>query len=221
MKEAVDTYWEKRLDTCKSALIANRFDAYIAEDTLEAKRIILEKIIPQSNAKTISYAGSLTVVKTGILDAVRDTPELEVVETFRKKQSREEMMNAARYALLVDMFITGSNAVTETGILVNLDMWGNRVGALAYGPQNVIVITGRNKLVPDLEQAMLRIKNYAAPVNAIRHHMNHPRETPCVNTAYCDDCSGDWRICNVWTIHEKSFPEGRIKVILVNEDLGI
>lgn len=84
----------------------------------------------------------------GMLDAIRSNPELEVVETFGKpSKNREEVMERARHALLVDMFITGTNAITETGILVNLDMWGNRVGAMAYGPKNVIVVAGCNKLV--------------------------------------------------------------------------
>ncbi|MHC4458139.1 MAG: lactate utilization protein [Planctomycetota bacterium] len=222
MENYVRKYWKFRLEFCNKALISNHFDAYVVKDSVEAKQIVLNKIIPESGAKTFSYAGSLTVEKMGILDAIRSNPELEVVETFGKpSKNREEVMERARHALLVDMFITGTNAITETGILVNLDMWGNRVGAMAYGPKDVIVVAGRNKLVSDLEEAMHRIKNYAAPVNAIRHDMNSPRKTPCVSTSFCKECKGEWRICNVWVINEKSFPKGRIKIVLVNEDLGI
>ena len=102
-------------------------------------------------------------------------------------------------------------------MLVNLDMIGNRVGGMVFGPKWVVVMVGRNKIVSDLEQAMARIKDLAAPANAIRHE----QKTPCVKTAYCMDCSSPARICNVWTIHEKSYPKGRIKVILVNQDLGL
>ncbi|MFH0812095.1 MAG: LUD domain-containing protein, partial [Pseudomonadota bacterium] len=78
-------------------------------------------------------------------------------------------------------------------------------------------LVGRNKIVVDLEQAMVRIKNYVAPTNTMRLD----RKTPCIKTSYCEECSSDERICNTWTITEKSFPKGRVKIILINEDLGI
>jgi hypothetical protein len=116
----------------------------------------------------------------------------------------------------VDCFFAGTNAITRDGQLVNLDMFGNRGGAITFGPRNVVLLVGRNKLVPDLQRAMERIKEYCAPVNTMRLNM----KTPCVKTGYCMDCSSPQRICNVWTITEKSFPQGRIKIILINEDLG-
>jgi len=81
----------------------------------------------------------------------------------------------------------------------------------------VVVVVGRNKIVPDLEEAMLRIKNYAAPANTVRLD----KKTPCVKTSYCEECKSPDRICNTWTITEKSFPKGRVKVILINEDWGL
>lgn len=117
----------------------------------------------------------------------------------------------------VDLFLTGSNAVTESGILVNLDMIGNRVAALIFGPKYVLIVVGRNKLVPDLERGMARVKNVAAPLNAIRHNC----KTPCVTTSFCHDCQSPDRICNTWMITEKAYPKGRIKVVLINEDLGL
>jgi hypothetical protein len=96
-------------------------------------------------------------------------------------------------------------------------MIGNRAGAINFGPKNVIILVGRNKVVPDLEDAMMRIKNYAAPTNAMRLNM----KTPCVKTSICEECRSLERICNVWTITEKSFPKGRIKIVLINEDLGL
>jgi L-lactate utilization protein LutB len=128
-----------------------------------------------------------------------------------------DMLERRRRALLVDLFITGTNAVTETGKLVNLDMIGNRVAGITFGPKHVIVIVGRNKIVPDIEDAMLRIKNFAAPANSMRLD----KKTPCVKTSMCEECRSIDRICNNWTITEKSFPKGRIKVVLINEDLGL
>jgi L-lactate utilization protein LutB len=123
-----------------------------------------------------------------------------------------------RQALLADLFFTGSNAVTETGLLVNLDMVGNRVAGITFGPKHVVLFIGRNKIVPTLDDAMQRVKNYAAPANAIRHP---GLKTPCMKTAVCMDCSSPDRICNTWCITEKCFPKGRIKIILVNQDLGL
>jgi hypothetical protein len=101
-------------------------------------------------------------------------------------------------------------------MLVNLDMIGNRVAGLTFGPKNVVVIVGRNKIVHSLEDAFLRVKEYAAPVNTMRLD----KKTPCVKTGRCEDCKSPDRICNTWTITEKSFPKGRVKVVLVNADMG-
>ena len=119
--------------------------------------------------------------------------------------------------MTAELYFTGTNAVTKNGQLVNLDMIGNRVGALTFGPREVVVLMGRNKLVPDLESAMARIKDYAAPANAMRLDM----KTPCTKTGRCMDCSSPARICNNWTITEKSFPPKRIKVILIRQDMGL
>jgi hypothetical protein len=96
-------------------------------------------------------------------------------------------------------------------------MIGNRIGALTFGPRWVIIVVGRNKIVPDLEEAMFRVKNYAAPANAMRLD----KKTPCVKTSFCEECKSPDRICNTWTITEKSFPKGRVKIVLINEDLGL
>ena len=100
---------------------------------------------------------------------------------------------------------------------MNLDMTGNRVAAITFGPKNVIILVGRNKIVPDDEEASYRIKDYAAPANAMRLD----KKTPCVKTSYCEDCKSPDRVCNTWTITEKSFPKGRIKIVLINDVLGL
>ena len=114
------------------------------------------------------------------------------------------------------IFITGTNAVTETGQLINLDATGNRVAALTFGPKHVMLFIGRNKIVPNLDEAMYRVKNYVAPVNSMRLD----RKTPCIKTSYCEECKSPERICNTWTITEKSYPKGRTKVMLINESMG-
>ena len=216
MYEPIERYWKVRLKDVKEALNANNFDAVVVDNAIEAKTMVLEKMIPETGAKSISWGGSLTFIATGIYDAVKESDDLKVLDTFAKGLTAEEMLERRRQSLLVDLFITGSNAVTETGQLVNLDMFGNRIGAITFGPKHVIILVGRNKIVTDLDEAMFRIKNYAAPVNTMRLG----KKTPCSKTSYCEECKSPDRICNTWTITEKSFPKGRVKVVLINEDMG-
>ena len=221
MKNPIDEYWQIKLEKCEKALKANNFEVYNAENYAQAKEIVIEEIIPETCAKTISYGGSVTVQKTSILKVLRNHPEYKFLETLNYKGSDEEIWERCRQALLVDLYISGTNAVTETGTLINLDMWGNRVGAITFGPKNIVILVGRNKIVANIESGMSRIKNYAAPLNAIRHDIDHGKRTPCVKTSSCMDCKSPDRICNYWTITEKSYPKGRIKIVLINQELGL
>jgi len=216
MEKPIENFWSLRLADLKDALETNNFEVHIAEN-VDAARKIAKEILSATGAKSISWGGSMTYVQSGLYQELKDYPGIEILDTYDKGLAPELMMERRRRALLVDLFITGTNAVTETGKLVNLDMTGNRVAAINFGPRNVIILVGRNKVVPDLEDAMLRIKNYAAPANAMRLD----KKTPCAKTSICEECRGLDRICNIWTITEKSFPKGRIKIVLINEDLGL
>lgn len=217
MEHPKNHYWQLRVAQVKQALENNNFDVFIADSSAEAKRLVLEEIIPSVKAASLSWGGSMTVRTTGVLDALMQEANLTILNPDDPALSREEKLELRRKALLTDLYIAGTNAVIETGQLVNLDMFGNRVGAITFGPKHVIILVGRNKIMPDLESAMLRIKEFAAPMNAMRLDM----KTPCVQTGECEECSSPMRICNSWTITEKSFPKGRIKVVLINEDLGL
>ncbi|MEA2060118.1 MAG: lactate utilization protein [Thermodesulfobacteriota bacterium] len=216
MKNPIDNYWKLKLELVKEKLKKNSFDPYIAENTEKAKEIVLDQILLRLKVKSISWGGSMTFVSTGLFHALKDDERFEVLNTFDRSLAAAESMALRRKSLLVDLFITGTNGVTEDGQLVNLDMIGNRVCGITFGPKNVIILVGRNKICSDIEDAMFRIKNYAAPVNA----MNLDKKTPCREKGFCHDCSSPDRICNTWTITEKSFPKDRVKVILINEDLG-
>lgn len=217
MKRPIENYWDLRLKDVKVALEANNFEVFLADSAKTAGDLVEKEIIPKIGSKSISWGGSMTFMETGLYKTLKDGPEFDIIDTYDRKVPIEEMVEIRKTALLVDLFITGTNAVTETGSLVNLDMIGNRVGAITFGPKDVIILVGRNKIVPDLDAAIFRVKNYAAPVNAARLDM----KTPCVKTGYCEDCNSPKRICNSWTITEKSFPKGRIKVVLINQDLGL
>jgi len=218
MDKPIDNYWRLRLADLKVSLESNNFDVYLADDCRAACSIVLEDIIPKLNAGSVSWGGSVTFqAADGLYARLKDSPNLKVLDTYDKNISDEQKQELRRQALLADLFITGTNAITESGQLVNLDMIGNRTGALTFGPRWVILMAGRNKVVANLDEAMYRIKNYTAPTNAMRLD----KKTPCVKTSFCEECKSPDRICNTWTITEKSFPKGRIKIVLINEDLGL
>lgn len=218
MDSPIRHYWEKRLESLRKNLERNNFIAFVADSADEARSIVMVDILPTIGGKRISWGGSQTFAMTMLYDALKKDGELTIHDTYERNLSPEELSERQRQSLLADVFITSANAVTESGVLVNLDMLGNRVAALAFGPRHVIVLAGRNKIVSDIDEAMFRIRNYAAPVNAARYGSS----APCVRTSYCDDeaCTGDDRLCNVWSITEKSCPRGRINVVLINEDIG-
>jgi len=217
MDKPIEHYWDIRLRDLQDALEGNNFEVYLAKDGHGAKEIVLKDILPKTKAKSVSWGGSVTFRTLGLYEALVERSDLKVVDTYDHSLPREEIMEKRRESLLVDLYITGSNAVTEDGQIVNLDMYGNRVAAITFGPKDVVILLGRNKVVSDIDEAMHRIKNYAAPTNAMRLE----KKTPCTKTSFCEECRSEGRICNTWTITEKSFPKGRIKVILINQDLGL
>ena len=216
MSNPIDIYWQIRLEAVAKELKSNNFEVFLAQTAAEAGDIILKKLIPEIKPKVVSWGGSMTMGATGVTEAILKKKTYTVINPYEAGIKPEEAYELRRQGLLADLFLTGTNALTEQGLLVNLDATGNRVGAINFGPRNVILTIGRNKLVPDLEAAFNRVKDVAAPINAIRLN----RKTPCTKTAVCQDCKSPERICNVWTVTEKSFPKGRIRVVLINQDLG-
>ena len=217
MEKPIENYWRARLKDLKDALEVNNFEVFLADNAVHAQEIVLNEIFPKIEPNSISWGGSMTLMATGLYETLKKDSSYKVLDTFDRSLPPDEFTERRRQALLVDLFFSGTNAVTENGQLVNLDMIGNRIGGLTFGPKNVVVLLGRNKVVVDLDAAMYRIKNYVAPTNAMRLDM----ETPCMKTSYCEECKAPNRICNTWTITEKSFPKGRVKVVLINEDLGL
>ncbi len=201
----------------KKQLERNNFEVYLAETSQEALLIFTETIFPNLVVKSASYADSKTMQQTGVLDFLKKQTNLNFIDTFNPEDSWKEQINHRKEALTTDLFLTGTNAITESGLLVNLDMIGNRVAALAFGPKNIVLFIGKNKIVKNLDDAFKRVKEIAAPINA-KHH--EKLKVPCQKTGKCSNCSSPHRICNTWTITEKSYPKHRIKIILINEDLG-
>ena len=165
----------------------------------------------------VGLGGSETILESGLLDALRQL-DIRLLDRYREGVSKETVDEMRRQGLLADFFIMSSNAVSADGKLVNMDGTGNRVAALIYGPKKVIVIAGTNKVAPDLEGAIARVKNTAAPANSLRVDV----ETPCSKTGFCQDpyCQPPNRICCQLVITEASMTPGRITVVLVDEVLG-
>jgi hypothetical protein len=164
----------------------------------------------------VARAGSMSLVEMGLWEALAQKGGVEIIDPFTPGLTPEQSYTRMRQGLLADYMITGVNALTMDGRIVNLDATGNRVAAMCFGPDKVILVVGLNKVTPDLDSALARVKHYAAPINAIRLN----RETPCAETGQCLDCRSPARICNMWSIIEGHRYENRIHVKLVGEDLG-
>lgn len=212
-----DTLTDNEIQQTISSLTTNGFDVWFAENRLEAEELFWEEVFHIVNPKTVSWGDSLTLQSTEIISKLKEMQGIRLFETFGERLPRELQIYNRRQAFFCDMFLTGTNAVTTKGQLVNLDMLGNRVAGITFGPENVVLFIGVNKIVEGIDQAMLRIKTIAAPLNAKRHA---EFKIPCQITGECTDCRSQKRLCNTWTITEKSYPIGRIKIILINERLG-
>ena len=187
------------------------FAAYYCDSKEEALAKALELIPEQS---TISWGGCKSAEEIGLIAAVK-AGNYSVLDRDTA-QTPEERMAMLKAALTCNVFITGTNAITETGELVNIDGIGNRVAAITFGPDSVIVIAGMNKLVPTVMDAATRARNTAAPINAQRFDI----KTPCKIDGVCHDCNSPDCICNYIVRTRRCKPEGRIKVILVGDVLG-
>ena len=197
--EPVSLFYEKRAQILLKNLRARHFDACYCPDRASALAAAL-RMIPHD--------------ALGLQQALRDGP-WRVIDR-ESMQTDAEREQAAHDCLSADFFLTGANAVSLTGELVNIDGKGNRVAAIVFGPREIIVIAGMNKVVDTLDEAVHRARTIAAPKNEQRFL----GKTPCAQTGCCADCHGEECICNQILITRNCRPAGRIHVILVGEELG-
>ncbi|MGN1333676.1 MAG: lactate utilization protein [Anaerovoracaceae bacterium] len=202
--------YDKAGPVVAGAMKKRGFDAYYVSTAEEARAKALE-LIPEGS--TVSWGGSVTIDQIGLKQAVIEGG-YEVINRDEAK-TPEERTELMRKALTCDVFLMSANAVSEDGQLVNIDGNGNRVAALCFGPKEVIVIAGMNKVAGSLEEAYGRARRFAAPVNAQRFDF----ETPCSKTGMCADCLSLQCICSQLVVTRRT-SGGRIKVVLVGEDLG-
>ena len=203
-----DTFGEKVV----KALEKNNFQAHYAVN----RTVAIEKALSLIPAgATIGVGGSWTLKELGIPEQLAKNGHT-VYDHNIPGLTMEESLALRRKELLSDVFLSGANAITLDGQLVNTDGSGNRVAAMSFGPKKVIVIVGVNKIVSDLDAAMERIETVAAPINNKRLD----RPNPCTITGMCMDCQGSTRICNITSILHKRPPAIDFHVIIVGEELG-
>ncbi|MBQ5440928.1 MAG: lactate utilization protein [Firmicutes bacterium] len=189
-------------------LESRNMTGYYAKDKEEALKIALS-LIPEGS--TVTMGGAMSVHEIGLSDALKNGNY-----NFIDRDEFEDKRQAMLLAYDADFFLSSSNAMTDDGILVNIDGNANRVSAIAQGPKKVLMIVGMNKVCPDVDSAMKRARNVAAPINTQRFGIN----PPCTKTGTCSNCKSPDTICCQFLITRYSRHEGRIHVILVNEDLG-
>jgi L-lactate utilization protein LutB len=222
-------YNSQRAQKVIENLQKRKMKGYFAADKKEALSIVLGLIPP---GQIVARGDSISLDQIGFLDAIAQRNQNAVLDPFKTDADGRWLNEADRQRMFretffADIFITGSNAITLDGKIVNIDGAGNRVAAMIFGPAKVILVLGVNKIVKDVDEALERIHQIAAPVNARRHYLKHHSEgfatLPCVKTGSCAECRHDFKICNYTVIIDGAMPhhQGRINVVLVGQELGI
>lgn len=222
------------MDTTVQNLRKHGFTVLPAKNRAQAGEILQEltrkfmdeyKSLHILSKPVVSYGDSLTLYQIdeaagekGILKQLRHNPDIVFLDGFKKEDSREEKIRIRREALLSDFYITGVNAVSREGALYWVDMIGNRIASISMGARNVVIVAGKNKIVPLNAELEARVRTIAGPQNIARHP---GFKTPCAKTGVCMDCNSPDRICNMKLTLERCYPKGRISVILIDEELGL
>ena len=207
-----DIFYAKRGAQLVKNLKSRHFDAYYCATKEEALAKALE-LIPEGSS--VGWGGSMTAVGMGLLDALRNGNYKALDrDNCVTMEEREQLQ---RQVFFADAFVTGANALSLDGQMVNIDGTGNRVAPIIYGPKSVIVVAGMNKVEDTLADAMTRARTIAAPMNKQRFEA---LQTPCAVTGCCGDCKSPQSICNQIVITRNCRPEGRIKFVIIGEDMG-
>lgn len=203
---------DESIERTMKALQRNKIKPYYAENREELLDIVRSLI---GDDKLITAGGSMTLKECGVTDMLMNEYKGIYIDRSEAK-TPDEAEDIMRKAFVSDTFFASSNAVTEEGELYNVDGNGNRVSAMIYGPKQVVLVVGRNKIVQDLGEAIMRVEKIAAPKNTVRLN----RDTPCAKTGLCGHCRSDERICCTYVRMGQQRVADRIKVIIVNEELG-
>lgn len=206
------TFYQTQAETMIQNLKKRRMEGYYCPTKEDAVKTAMSLT---AAGTTVSFGGSVTLSETGILDALKSRADLRLIDRGMAK-TPQEIKQAYRDSFSADTYFMSTNAITLDGHLVNVDGNGNRVAALIYGPDQVIIVTGMNKVTSTVEDAIQRVRNLASPPNCVRLN----KQTPCAATGKCGHCLGDDCICSQTVITRRSGIVGRIKVLFVGETLG-
>jgi hypothetical protein len=213
-KELMDWTFAQKCRKAVESLEKNGFIAQYCDSAQQAFDYIVKE---SAEAHSVGFGGSMSVSDLQIADRLEEMGK-ELLNHGQPGLSLEERQDIMRRQHGCDLFLTGTNALTLSGCLVNIDAIGNRIGAMLYGPKKVIVVTGRNKLVDgDITDAIRRVKDWASPPNARRLSY----KTPCAETGFCCDCDSPERICRATTIIDRKPKYTDLQVLVVNEDMGL
>lgn len=205
-------YYEKRAGILVKNLKSRHFDAYYCPDKDSALEKALS-LIPSGSS--VGWGGAMSASQIGLIDAIK-SGDFRALDRSTA-ETPEQRAEIEKNCMFCDVFLTGANGLSLDGQMVNIDGYGNRVAATIFGPKSVIVIAGMNKVEENIEAAVRRARTVAAPANQQRFL----RQTPCTVTATCADCKSEDCICNQIVITRHCRPVGRIKFIIVGEDLGL
>ena len=211
MEKATRDFFDKRGPIVVKNLQKHHFEAYYCATKAEALSQVLA-LMPEGS--TVGWGGATSAAQVGVQEAVH-AGNYQVIDRDRFSDPAEKL-RCMRECFNADFFITGANAISLDGQMVNIDGNGNRVGMIVYGPKNIIVVAGMNKVCASIEDAVKRARTVAAPMNQQRFGLPNP----CTCTGICADCLSESSICNQILITRNSKPAGRIKFVLVGEELG-
>lgn len=212
MNQNKKTFYKNQAQSIINKLMARKMEGYYCDTMEDAKKKVLELI--GEPGKNIGYGGSMTIDDSDLKAQIAAAGH-HLIEREKLNQTPEGEAECKSRLINADTFLMSANAITLNGELINIDGLGNRVAFLIYGPKQVIVIAGMNKVVSDVEDGIRRVRNFATPPNTVRLHC----DTPCAVTGQCGDCLTNSICCQIVTTRVSKIP-GRIKVILVGEELG-
>lgn len=206
-----EKYYENVANTIIKNMEKRQIEGYYCPDKESALKKALE-LIPKGSS--IGFGGSVTLSETGLMDAIQNGNYKVINRELAK--TAEEQRKIYGEICCSDFFLMGTNAITLDGELINIDGRGNRVAFLCYGPENVLILAGMNKVVTDIDSGFKRVRNIASPPNAVRLN----KKTPCAITGKCENCYSPDCICGQFVVTRRSGIPNRIKVILIGEELG-
>nr|WP_122640522.1 lactate utilization protein [Romboutsia sp. Marseille-P6047] len=212
MMESIKWVNQKKIERTIKALEKNNMSGYFAKDEKELFNII-EGLLKEGDL--VACGGSMSLFNTKIIDYLKNG-KYNFLDRHNSNLKPEDVKEIYRKSFFADAYFASTNAITENGELYNVDGNGNRVAAMLYGPDKVILIVGVNKIVKDVQEAINRNKYVCAPANAKRLGTR----TPCQATGVCMDCSSPERICCEYTLIKKQRTAGRMHVIFINENIG-